>query len=193
MSGWRSWLRQMGNAPYIGNEDPTVDHYCAEEHGDCLLKDVELDGHTGLAFAYINQGFSQVEESSVVLLIRDRDRDENNQEDFLWCLPIDRVKWNKWYGLSEKFRTVTPKAQGSVRYVNRMEGTDVKAVIMMPTSNHTDDDALTACAWLRLVKGFTGRISVVRCTDDPITGPRLIARVAGLDSSSLEDVEIDNE
>lgn len=191
MSGWRSWLRQMGNAPYVGHEDYRIDQQCAQEHGDCLLKDVELDGHTGMAFAYINQGFSQIEENSVVLLIPDRDRE--NQEDFKWCLPIDRVKWNKWYELSKKFRTVTPKAQGSVRYVNRMEGTTVKTVIMMPTGNHTDDDAMTACAWLRLVQGFTGRISVVRCTDDPIRGARLIERVAGTDPALVEDVEFDDE
>lgn len=128
----------------------------------------------------------------MTLLIPDRDRP--NQEDFIWCVPIERVKWNKWYALSQKFKTCVPKEHGGgVRYMNRMEGRNVKTVLVMPNEEQTDDDAVTACAFLRMVKELSCRIYIVRCTDDPLTGARLIHKAAGADVSLVEDVEFTDE
>lgn len=134
----------------------------------------------------------QPDYETMTLLIPDRDRE--NQDDFIWCVPIERVKWNKWYALSEKFKTVVPKEHGGgVRYMNRMEGRNVKTVLVMPTEAQTDDDAVTACAYLRMVKGLTCRVYIVRCTDDPLTGPRLIAKCAGANVNYVEEVEFTDE
>ena len=128
----------------------------------------------------------------MTLLIPDRDRE--NQDDFIWCVPIERVKWNKWYALSEKFKTVVPKEHGGgVRYMNRLEGRAVKTILVMPTESQTDDDAVTAAAFLRMVKGLTCRVYIVRCTDDPLTGPRLIAKCAGANVQYVEEVEFTDE
>lgn len=128
----------------------------------------------------------------MTLLIPDRDRE--NQDDFIWCVPIERVKWNKWYALSEKFKTAVPKEHGGgVRYMNRMEGGNIKTILVMPTEYQTDDDAVTACAYLRMVEGMTCRVYIVRCTDDPLTGPRLIAKCAGANVNYVEEVEFTDE
>ena len=131
------------------------------------------------------------ENDTVTLLIPDRDRE--NREDFIWCVPIERQKWNKWYALSEKFKTVTPKEHGGVRYMNRMEGRNVKTILIMPNAQQSDDDAVTACAYLRMIKGMTCRMYVVRCTDDPLTGARLIERAVGADITLVEDMELEGE
>lgn len=140
---------------------------------------------------YRNQGSLQEEVDTMTLLIPDRDRE--NREDFIWCVPIERQKWNKWYKLSEQFKTVTPKEHGGVRYMNRMEGRSVKTILVMPNAQQSDDDAVTACAYLRMIKGMTCRMYVVRCTDDPLTGARLIERAAGADVTLVEDVELEGE
>lgn len=131
----------------------------------------------------------QVGAMYMALLIPDRNKE--NREDFVWCLPVDRVKWQKWYDLAHKFRTKTPKAHGQVWYMNRMDGRETKTIIMLPTSEHDDDTVTAACAYLRLVKQITCRMYVIRCTDDPIKGPQLMAHVAGADPDTL--VEIDDE
>ena len=124
---------------------------------------------------------------SMTLLIPDRDRD--NQEDFIWALPVERQKFNKWYSLSEKFRGITPKEHGNIRYVNRVEGSEVKTVLVMPTSEHSDDDVVHACAFLRMVKGINCRMWVVRCSDDLPTTAQLINRVMGTDPKMVENIE----
>lgn len=156
------------------------------------VKLAPLDGlGVMLAETYINQNVEQLEMSTMTLLIPDRDRE--NQIDFVWCLPIERVKWNKWYGLSQKFKTATPKAHGAVRYVVRMEGTTIKTLVVMPNGEQSDDDAMTACAYLRLVKGITCRMFVVRCTDDPLRGARLIERAAGANVEYVEDMDLEGD
>lgn len=128
----------------------------------------------------------------MTLLIPDRDRE--NQQDFIWCVPIERAKWNKWYELSKKFKTVVPKEHGGgVRFMNRMEGRQIRTVLVLPNEEQTDDDAVTACAFLRLVKELTCRIYIVRCTDDPLSGARLIMKAAGADVTLVEDVEFTDE
>lgn len=128
--------------------------------------------------------YTEGEKIPMTLLIPDRNKE--NREDFIWCIPIERVKWNKWYALSEKFNGKTPM---KVRFFNRMEGKEVKTVIVMPNSTQSDDDAETACAWLRMVKGVTCRMYVVRCTDDPLKGAGLIHAVMGVDPSFTEELE----
>lgn len=194
----RGNLRNFSSTSYIGNEDEREDLLCAAEHGTTGVKIFEVSwgpgspGCDAIAETYTNQGTFQIEESTVTLLIPDRDR--TNQEDFIWCVPIERVKWNKWYALSEKFKTVVPKEHGGgVRYMNRMEGREVKTVLVMPTEEQTDDDAVTACAFLRMVKELSCRIYIVRCTDDPLTGARLIHKVAGADPKLVEDAEFTDE
>lgn len=128
----------------------------------------------------------------MTLLIPDRDR--KNQDDFIWCIPIERAKWNKWFELSQKFKTAVPKEHGGgVRFMNRMEGRSVKTILVMPTAEQTDEDAVTACAYLRMVKGMTCRMYIVRCTDDPLTGARLIAKCAGANVNYVEDCEFTDE
>ena len=145
--------------------------------------------HLRWAVCYRNLGegsLLQEENDTVTLLIPDRDRE--NREDFIWCVPIERQKWNKWYKLSEQFKTATPKEYGGVRYMNRMEGKNVKTILVMPNAQQSDDDVVTACAYLRMIKGMTCRMYVVRCTDDPLTGARLIERAAGADITLVEDM-----
>lgn len=144
--------------------------------------DITVGGMPGLKIQ--DRTNSTTEDGEVTLLIPDRTKE--NREDFIWCVPIERVKWNRWFKLSEKFKTVTPMG---VRYMNRMEGRAVRSVLVMPTEQHTDDDAVTACAWLRMVKQLTCRMYVVRCTDDPLTGSRRINAVVGADPALLEEVE----
>lgn len=132
----------------------------------------------------------QEELSTVTLLIPDRDRD--NKDDFIWCVPIEREKWNKWYELSQKFKTVVPVEHGGgVRYMNRMEGKQVRTVLVMPNEGQNDDDAMTACAFLRMVKAIDCRMYIVRCTDDPLTGAKLIYHAAGSEPTMLEEADFD--
>lgn len=124
----------------------------------------------------------------MTLLIPDRDRE--NKDDFIWCVPIERVKWNKWYALSEKFKTIVPPEHGGgVRYMNRMEGREVKTILMMPNESQTDEDAEHACAFLRMVKNMSCRMYIVRCTDDPLTGARLINKCVGADVTMVEEAD----
>lgn len=127
---------------------------------------------------------------NMTLLIPDRTRE--NREDFIWCVPITRDKWNKWYGLSEKFKAVTPPEHGAVRYMNRMEGREVRTVLLMPNGGQSDEDVEHAGAYLRMVKGLSCRMYVVRCSDDPPTGARLIHAVAGVDPKQVQDVDFDS-
>jgi hypothetical protein len=187
----RAYLHEFSTNSYVGNEDDQEDLLCAAEHDTIGVRMVLTQATGGIydaiAMTYLNQGSNQVEMSTMTLLIPDRDRP--NQEDFIWCVPIERQKWNKWYSLSEKFHTCVPKEYGGVRYMNRMEGRDVRTILMMPNEYQSDDEAITSCAFLRMVKGLSCRIFVVRCTDDPLTGARLIHKVAGADVSLVEDVE----
>ena len=131
---------------------------------------------------------------TMTLLVPDRDRE--NQEDFIWCLPVERQKFNKWFALSEKYKGITPKEHGGVRYVNRVEGSEVKTVLVMPTESQDDEMVTHACAFLRMVKGITARMYVIRSTDDPLSGARLINKVMGTDPKlveNIEDEDIDRE
>ncbi len=123
-------------------------------------------------------------EETMNLLIPDRNKD--NKEDFVWCLPVERVSWAKWYELSKKFRGVTPDG---VRYMNRMEGKKVKTILMLPDQSHSDDDVLTACAWLRMVKQYDCKMYVCRCSDDKPNMAQIIAAAAGAESEFVEYVD----
>ena len=115
------------------------------------------------------------------------DRNKQNQEDFIWALPIERVKWNKWYELSTKLRTATPQG---LRYVKRKEGEQVVTVLIMPNDSQSDDDAMVACAWLRMVQGVTCRMYVVRCSDNAKLSPaQHINAVMGLDPDTIHEIE----
>jgi hypothetical protein len=132
----------------------------------------------------------QEDYTTMTLLIPDRDRP--NQDDFIWCVPIERVKWNKWYALSEKFKTIVPEEHGGgVRYMNRLEGREVRTVLVMPNESQTDEDAEHACAFLRMVKNVSCRMYIVRCTDDPLTGARLINKCVGADVTMVEEADFD--
>lgn len=138
----------------------------------------------GLCRINRNQSYTQLESSTMTLLIPDRNKE--NREDFVWCIPVERVKWQKWYALAEKMKCNTPM---KVRYMNRMEGREVRTVVVMPNGFQSDDDAETACAWLRMVKGLNCRIYVVRCTDDPIKGAALIHAAAGIEPDQMDEIE----
>lgn len=126
----------------------------------------------------------------MTLLIPDSHR--TNQDDFIWCIPVERVKWNKWFELSKKFKHVT-KTQPAVRYMTRVEGSKkIQSIIMLPTEDQSDDDVTTACAWLRITKEFNERIYVLRCTDTPLKGAQLVERVIGANPKSMLDVDDDN-
>lgn len=149
------------------------------------------DGSYRLASAIRIHDCLQEDYEDMTLLIPDRDRPQ--QEDFVWCIPIERQKWNKWYELSKKFKTAVPKEHGGVRYMNRMEGRQIRTILMMPNEEQSDDDAVNGCAYLRLVKEMTCKMFIVRCTDDPLTGARLIMKCAGADATLVEDVEFTDE
>ena len=124
--------------------------------------------------------------ANVSLLIPDKDK--QNQEDFIWALPIERVKWNKWYELSLRLKTVTP---GGVRYVKRKEGEKVVTILIMPNEKQSDDDAMVACAWLRMVQGVSCRMYVVRCTDQvgKMNAAQLLNAVVGLDPDTIHEID----
>lgn len=190
----RGNLRNFSSVSYVGNENEQEDFLCASEHGTTgamIMRDERYNCDC-IAVTYYNQGNLQTEADTMTLLIPDRDR--TNQEDFIWCVPIERVKWNKWYALSQKFKTMVPVEHGGgVRYMNRMEGRSVKTVLVMPNEEQSDDDAVTACAFLRMVKELSCRIYIVRATDDPLTGARLIHKVAGADPTLVEEAEFTDE
>jgi hypothetical protein len=193
----RGNIREFSSLNYVGNDNEQEDFLCASEHGTIGTKLVLMSAGNGdmyeaIAVTYINQGNAQIEADTMTLLIPDRDR--TNQEDFIWCVPIERVKWNKWFALSQKFKTCVPEEHGGgIRYMNRMEGREVKTILVMPTEEQSDEDAVTACAFLRLVKSLSCRMYIVRCTDDPLTGARLIHKAAGTDVKLVEDVEFTDE
>lgn len=178
---------------YIGNEDDEQDNACARVHGTIrvnMYHDDKLNCDVLAVESRIHDEIT-LEMETMTLLIPDRDR--NNQDDFIWCVPIDRQKWNKWYALSQKFKTAVPKEHGGVRYMNRMEGKHVRTVLVMPNEEQSDDEAVQACAFLRMVKELSCRMYIVRCTDDPLTGARLINKAAGADVTLVEDVEFTDE
>ena len=121
----------------------------------------------------------------MTLLIPDPDRPQ--REDFVWCVPVERIKFNKWYELAVKFKGLTDV--GKLRYVNRYDKGRVRTIIVLPNSEQSDEDAMTACAWLRMVKGVDCKLYVVRCSDDPMKGARLINAVMGADRNFVEEVE----
>ena len=145
-----------------------------------------LDRAASIAFAEHIHDCVQEDADSMTLLIPDRDRD--NQDDFVWCLPIPREMWNKWYSLAEKFKGITPEAYHSMRYANRVDGKETRTVLALPTSNMSDDDVLHACAYLRMVKNITCRIYVLRCTDD-LARDQPLHKIIGVDPNQLEHVE----
>jgi len=161
------------------------------ESFEFIILTEEDDGTARLSLGVCIHDCLQEDYETMTLLIPDRDRE--NQDDFIWCVPVERQKWKKWYALSEKFKTAVPKEHGGCRYMNRMEGRHVKTVLVMPNEEQSDDDAVTACAFLRMVKGLTCRMYIVRCTDDPLTGARLINKAAGANVSLVEDVEFTDE
>lgn len=123
----------------------------------------------------------------MTLLLPDRAREQ--REDFVWCLPVERQKWNKWYALSKQFNTCTPDG---VRYFTRMEGSGadqkVRTVVMMPNESQSDDDVMAACAWLRLVEQMTCRMYIIRSTDQKLSTAQMIYNMAGADPKTMEDI-----
>ncbi len=122
------------------------------------------------------------------------DQSKPSTEDYVWALPVPRDKWQKWFELSKKFKTTAPPEFGGVRYVHRMEGGQVKTIIMLPGDAQSDDDVTHSAAWLRMIKQLTCRIYVLRCdhtVTEPLTGARLINAVAGMDPSLMETMEVD--
>jgi hypothetical protein len=155
-----------------------------------------FDGHEVIFLEAIGASISdairihdclQEDFESMTLLVPDRDRE--NQEDFIWCLPVERQKWNKWFSLSEKFKGITPPMHGGIRYVNRVEDKEVKTVLVMPTDGQTDEDVVHACAFLRMTKGISCRMYVIRCTDDPMSSAQMINKVMGTNPRDVEHIE----
>ncbi len=127
------------------------------------------------------------EDYNMTLIIPDRNK--SSQEDFIWALPVEYPKWTKWYELSKKFKTTTPMG---VRYMNRMEGKEVRTIMLLPTAEQTDDDAVTAAAWLRMVKKFSCRIYVLRAAGEyaqPMSKFETINAVMGIDPDTLHEIE----
>ena len=59
----------------------------------------------------------QFHEDTMTLIIPDQSREQ--RPDFMWCLPVERVKWQKWYELASKqFKTKTPEG---VVYMSRIQ------------------------------------------------------------------------
>ncbi len=138
-----------------------------------------------------NTNVDRPDGDTMTLLIPDRKKP--NTEDFIWVLPIDRLKWNKWYELAKKLRT---QCQG-IRYMKRQEDGKLVTLLVMPNEKQTDDDAVTACAYLRMVEKVTCRIYVLRCADDAsLSTGGLINAAVGVDPDTLhhvDEAEIDKE
>lgn len=143
--------------------------------------DHQTDPHI-VAFKYLHYTAGVL--ISMTLLIPDRDREQ--REDFIWAVPVPRPAWQKWYKLAEQFKGITPTEK--MRYMVRYDMGKVKTILVLPNGLHSDDDVLAACAWLRMIKEHTCKMYVLRCTDDPPTGARLIERVMGCDPALVEEV-----
>lgn len=141
----------------------------------------QTDKHT-IAIKYLH--YMHGVQIQMTLLIPDRDRPQ--REDFIWAVPVERAAWQKWYSLADKFKGVTPTER--MRYMHRYDTGKVKTILVLPSGNHSDEDVLAACAWLRMVKEYTCKMYVLRCTDDPPRGARLIERVMGCDPALVEEV-----
>lgn len=135
----------------------------------------------------IKDPYDTEEVGPMTLLLPDRAREQ--REDFVWCLPVERQKWNKWYALSKQFNTATPDG---VRYFTRMEGTGqdikVRTVVMMPNESQSDDDVVAACAYLRLIEQMTCRMYIIRSTDQKLTTAQMIYNMAGADPKTMEEI-----
>lgn len=149
---------------------------------------------TAQLYIYTRQGIiaeATLRKENMTLIIPDRNKE--SQEDFIWALPVEHVKWNKWYDLSKQFKCVTPTAHGGVRYMNRMEGKDVKTVVLLPTDQQSDDDVLTSAAWLRMIKQLSCRIYVIRAGGRPLSRAETINAVVGIDPDTLQELEDEEE
>lgn len=139
------------------------------------------------ANALVNQLEEFIGDMTMTLVIPDRNKEQ--REDFVWCLPVIRKSWQKWYDLAVKFKSITPQG---VRYMNRMEGKKVMTVMILPNSDQSDDDAMVACAWLRMVKQMDCRMYVIRCTDDLPSPSKTIMDCAGADPQLVQEVDDGN-
>lgn len=169
-SPWQLW----GFHDYIGNDEHTrfASRCSLVETGQYQM---ELRHYSG--------------DHNMTLIIPDRDRPQ--RDDFVWAVPAQRSAWTKWYELAEKFRGITPNE--NMRYMNRFDKGKIRTVLVLPTSNHSDDDVLAACAWLRFMKDITCKIYVLRCDDDPPSMAKIIERAAGIDASLMEEVQEGDE
>jgi len=98
------------------------------------------------------------------LIIPDRDRPQ--RDDLIWAMPVTREKFAKWQGLAEQQNHITPGIHGGVRYVTRVEDGHTETLLVLPMAEHTDEDVLQACAYLRLVEGYNCRFYILRQQED---------------------------
>ena len=188
----RAYWEYVGAAVGASGEDNTPSTMSFFPHDLYVYDSTEEHSPWAMRLSLVEycDHFKPKGDPTVTLLIPDRSREQ--REDFVWCIPIDRAKWTKWYELSITFKTITPEAHSGMHYINRMEGRQVRTIMMLPSGTQSDADVLQACAYLRMVKGMTCRMYVIRCTDDPVKGTAaLINAVAGTDPKLMDNVEED--
>lgn len=124
------------------------------------------------------------------LLIPDESRTPN-RDDYVFAVPVARVAWNKWYALSERLGTLVQLY--SMRYVVRMQtgsgNEKVKTIIVLPTGGQTDEDAVAAAAYLRLINHETCLIYILRCTDDPPSARKQMFIATGISRDLADAVQ----
>lgn len=96
----------------------------------------------------------------MALLIPNTRHQYSNNIDLIFCMPVKYEKWNKWQALSIAHN----KCIQSINYMDRVEDGKAKTIIMLPGVDQSDEDVLTAVAYMRMVEGITCRVYVVRAT-----------------------------
>lgn len=121
---------------------------------------------------------------SMALLIPNTRHPHTNNIDLIFCLPAAYAKWNKWKALSDQHKK---SAQG-IALMDRVENGKVQTIIMLPETLQSDEDVLTAVAYLRMIENVTCRVYVVRSTFQTITDAQRMNAVIGADPDTIIDV-----
>lgn len=127
----------------------------------------------------------------MTLLIPDTRHPKTNNIDQIFCMPVKFDKWNKWKALSDLHKK---KTQG-VSFMDRVEGGEIRTIIMLPTTEQTDDEVLAAVAYMRMIDNITCRVYVVRATYSEASQSAIMNAVIGADPDTIITLpeDMDNE
>lgn len=123
----------------------------------------------------------------MTMLIPNIKHPRSNNVDMIFCLPVTWDKWSKWKALSDRHNK---ECQG-VSYMDRVEKGEVRTIIMLPSYEQTDEDVLTAVAYMRMIDNLTCRMYVVRAAYEEPSQAQVMNAVIGADPTTIINVPED--